>query len=138
MYQNRRLLLNKKPDGLPRVAITVEILQSLNFSESMGQQSNETVVQSLLFTQTLLQVLPETIIQSMAFNQTLVELLVNLVAQSLTLNQTVSTAGSTHPRLLTQSLVLTQSLTGYITNPLAVCDDPGGGSTDEDFVLEEV
>lgn len=138
MHQNRRLLLNKKPNGLPRIAITAEVTQSLIFSEFMGQQSDETISQSLLLVQTLLQVLPETITQSMAFSQIVVELLTNLISQSLILNQTVSTTGSIHPRLLTQSLVLTQSLTGYITNPPAVCDVPGGGSPDEDFVLEEV
>ena len=138
MHQNRLLVVTQKAGNAPGIVFVGSVTQSLNFGESMGQQSNETIVQSLFLTQTLLQVLPETILQSLAFNETVVELLTNLVSQSLVLNQTVSSAGSIHPRLLTQSLVLTQSLTGYITDPPAVCDEPGGGSPDEDFVLEEV
>ncbi len=75
---------------------------------------NNTVTQTLEFNQTAaaVQGLDQSVTQSLLFEQTVATVLFNSVSQTLIFNQDVSTAGSEHNVIVTQTLIFNQTATG--------------------------
>ena len=138
MHQNRRLLLQKKVTAA-KSPIIASVSNTIVFTQQAGRPFTQDVSNDILLTQELLSIKLGIASNTLALSQVIAAIRRNVPEEStLVLTQAVG-SNVDYVRSLVNTLVLTQSVTGYLANRIpppvpGVCPE----EPLEPFTLEEV